>query len=156
RTLGDEIAPGCDPGHRGPAHEAQDHGPGPVPERDVGADPRPLVGDDRLDLPGHQCPSPGHQRRDGGGATAHVLSLARASFSCSTFTKGEPRKPSGMPCVCWLIRPRRRDGEIPVACETIGISAYASCGVISGSRPLPDVVTRSGVGLTPRLRQYAT
>ena len=68
-------------------------------------------------------------------------------------TKGEPRKPSGMPWVCWLIRLRSRDGEIPVARDTMGISAYASCGVMSGSRPLPEVVTRSGVGLTPRAFQ---
>ena len=96
--------PAAMPGHRGPAHEAQGHRPGPVAEHGVGADPGPLVGDDGLDLPGHRRPPPWHQRRDGGGAAAHVLSLASASLSCSTFTKGEPRKPSGMPCVCWLIR----------------------------------------------------
>src|SRR5580658_132222 len=47
-------------------------------------------------------------------------------------------------------------GEIPVAWATIGICTRASFCEISGSYPLADVVTRSGVGLTPRACQYLT
>ena len=49
---------------------------------------------------------------------------------------------------------RSTAGPIPVALDTIGIWTIASCGAMSGSYPLPDVVTRSGVGSTPSLCQY--
>ena len=58
-----------------------------------------------------------------------------------------------MPCV-WLMTSRlSTDGDSPVALDTIGIWTSASCWLMSGSYPLPDVVTRSGVGLTPRAFQ---
>ncbi len=40
-----------------------------------------------------------------------------------------------------------------MALETIGIWTRASCWLMSGSYPLPEFVTRSGVGLTPRAFQ---
>ena len=45
---------------------------------------------------------------------------------------------------------------MPVALETMGISASASWGAMSGSSPLPEVVTRSGVGSTPTACQART
>ena len=72
------------PGTPTPAEEAQDQRAGPVDQDGVGADPGPLVGDDRLNVAGYPRPLPWHQRRDGGGGAPHVLSLARASLSCST------------------------------------------------------------------------
>ena len=96
RALDDEAAPRGDPRHGGAAHEAQHQRPRAVVEDGVGPDPGPLQGVDRLDLARHCRPPTRHERRDDG-RCPHVLSWASASFSCSTFTKGEPRKPSGMP-----------------------------------------------------------
>ena len=87
RALGDDTrARHAIPGTAGPPVEAQDQRAGPVDQDGVGADPGPLEGDDRLDLAGHPRPLSWHQRRDGGGGAPHVLSLARASLSCSTLT----------------------------------------------------------------------
>ena len=75
-----------------------------------------------------------------------------------------PRSAAGRRCSCSrgsragavvllaisLRRPKRTD-RWPLT--TIGIWTMASCGVMSGSSPLPDVVTRSGVGSTPSLCQ---
>src|ERR1039457_6469997 len=58
--------------------------------------------------------------------------------------------------VCCAMSVRSRAGEIPMALDTIGICTVASHAEISGSTPLPEVVTRSGVGSTPSLCQYAT
>src|ERR1035438_6615657 len=58
--------------------------------------------------------------------------------------------------VCCAISARSLAGEIPVALETIGICTVASSAEISGSTPLPEVVTKSTVGSTPSLCQYAT
>ena len=60
---------------------------------------------------------------------------------------------AGRPWVWRAMRLRKADGAIPVACATMGIWTVASSGVMSGSYPLPDVVTRSGVGFTPSLCQ---
>ena len=57
-----------------------------------------------------------------------------------------PRKPSCAPLFCLAISARRADGAMPVALDTIGIWARASAGVMSGSSPLPEVVTRSAWG----------
>ena len=45
---------------------------------------------------------------------------------------------------------------MPVARDTMGIWTMASWGAMSGSYPLPEVVTRSGVGSTPSRCQYCT
>ena len=52
-----------------------------------------------------------------------------------------------------MTRRRSTEAESPVALDTMGIWTRASCWLMSGSYPLPEFVTRSGVGLTPRAFQ---
>ena len=81
-------------------------------------------------------------------------SLASASFSWRTFIYLLPRKPHSALWVSRAINFWSADGAMPVALATMGIWTVASSGVMSGSSPLPEVVTRSAVGSTPSLCQY--
>ena len=104
----------------------------------------------------------GRCRRSGGRSGAHPSSRRRWVPTRSLRAWPAPRSAAGRRCSCCrgspaapplvslAMRARRADGEMPVAAETMGIWTMASCGVMSGSRPLPEVVTRSGVGSTPR------
>src|SRR5579862_1619597 len=65
-------------------------------------------------------------------------------------------KPNCAPVVARAMRRRSAGSEIPVVFDTSGTCASASRGEMSGSSPLPDVVTRSGVGSMPWLRHHAT
>ena len=82
-------------------------------------------------------------------ALRYPLARSRARFSLRTFTRGSPRKPSSLSSVCSLTNRRTRSSGRPRAVATRGTWNRAASGEMWGSRPLPEVVTRSiGHGLS--------
>src|SRR5579864_2659430 len=73
---------------------------------------------------------------------------SKAKFSSRTFTRGSPRKPNCRPSVCAWTRFSSASSEILRSLATRGIWNSAPAGVMCGSSPEPEVVTRStGTGL---------
>src|ERR1700694_2013331 len=66
-----------------------------------------------------------------------------AGLSASTLTRGSPSNPARRPCVFDQTHSRTRSSGMFRALATRGTWNSAPSGEISGSRPLPDVVTRS-------------
>jgi hypothetical protein len=81
--------------------------------------------------------------------TTEVLkNLSRSRLRSRTLTRGSPRKPSWRLVMWSSMSWWMRSSEMPRALATRGIWKKAASGVMSGSRPEPEVVTRSmGTGL---------
>src|SRR5439155_24807514 len=68
---------------------------------------------------------------------------SRAKFSSSTFTRGSPKMPSQRPSVCRSTSPRTVSASSLRAFATRAVWYSAAAGLMWGSRPLPEAVTRS-------------
>src|SRR5262245_7504306 len=68
---------------------------------------------------------------------------SRARLRLSTLTLGSPRRPSVRPSTWLSTNARTCASGRPRAFATRGTWKYADSGEMCGSRPLPDVVTRS-------------
>src|SRR5690606_29814509 len=78
-----------------------------------------------------------------GASGAGEATASSARFSSSTFTRGWPSRPSCLPSVCRATKPSTVSRAMPRACATRSIWMAAACGLMCGSMPLPDCVTRS-------------
>lgn len=74
--------------------------------------------------------------------------LSSAKFRRRTFTLGSPNIPRVRASVCCCTNSRTRSSGILRAAATRGTWSAAAAGEMSGSSPLPEVVTRSA-GIAP-------
>src|SRR5262245_8411953 len=72
-----------------------------------------------------------------------VVTASSAKFSARTLTRGSPRRPARRPLVFSFTSSRMRSSGRLRALAMRGTWNSAASGEISGSRPLPEVVTRS-------------
>ena len=81
--------------------------------------------------------------RDSSYFFAAVLSSSKSRFTDSTFTRGSPRNPHCRPCVFLAMIARTCCSVIPRAFAMRGAWNSAAAGVMSGSSPDAEVVTKS-------------
>ncbi len=76
-----------------------------------------------------------------------AASASSARLSSSTLTRASPRKPHWRPSVCWAIKAATRGSGQPRARATRLACHCAAAGLMWGSSPLAEAVTKStGMG----------
>ncbi len=105
------------------------------------------VGGSPLDVP--------RDRRHGRPVLSSWRARPSARLRRSTLTAGSPRRPRVLPSVWATTRPRSLSAEMLRAFATRGIWNSAPSGLMSGSRPEAEVVTRSGGTATPGFSAFS-